>query len=211
MGRTLALALALTFGRHLHLHPPPPPPPPPPAPPFQPHPHPLAHPHANPHAHAHPCLHRHSGPDPAPSGPPEQVRRGPRGAASAVGRRGARAPRADQDRPPRPGHTQGSPSTWAKSPARSRSSKATLLDRSAEGCGHTRKSYPAISARPPEPTAHLPRAHPTCPVHMAARRRADVHPALMPPPLMPCQAQLMNSHTVVHAQLTAEAAQAAPP
>ena len=125
---------------------------------------------------AHPCLHRHAGPGPDPSGPPEQVRRGPRGAASAVGRRGARAPRAHQDRPPRPGHAQGSPSTWAKSPARSRSSKATLLDRSAEGCGHTRKSSPAISARPPEPTAHLPRAHPTCPVHMAARRRADGHP-----------------------------------
>ena len=54
------------------------------------------------------------------------------------------------------------------------------------------------------------RAHPsrlpTCPVHMAARRRADGHPLFMP-----CQAQLMNSHTVVHAQLTAEAAQAAPP
>ena len=60
---------------------------------------------------------------------------------------------------------------------------------------------------PPAPcTSYLPRAHPTSPVHMAARRRADGHPLFMP-----CQAQLMNSHTVVHAQLTAEAAQAAPP
>ena len=65
---------------------------------------------------------------------------------------------------------------------------------------------------PPAPcTSYLPRAHPTCPVHMAARRRADGHPPLMPCLFMPCQAQLMNSHTVVHAQLTAEAAQAAPP
>ena len=63
---------------------------------------------------------------------------------------------------------------------------------------------------PPAPcTSHLPRAHSTCPVHMAARRHADG--LFMPCLFMPCQAQLMNSHTVVHAQLTAEAAQAAPP
>ena len=57
---------------------------------------------------------------------------------------------------------------------------------------------------PPAPcTSHLPRAH-GCTA--ACRWPLHGHPLFMP-----CQAQLMNSHTVVHAQLTAEAAQVAPP
>ena len=65
---------------------------------------------------------------------------------------------------------------------------------------------------PPAPcTSYLPRAIPPAPCTCTWLHGGVQMALFMPPPFMPCQAQLMNSHTVVHAQLTAEAAQAAPP
>ena len=60
----------------------------------------------------------------------------------------------------------------------------------------------AHPSRLPTCPVHIPPAPCTCIwLHGGVQMASSCHPLFMP-----CQAQLMNSHTVVHAQLTAEVA-----